>query len=401
MLKRIGSVMARVVLVLAVSAALAQQAQEYFEIWTAADPDTDQDSMVSGDHSGLVGWVAVGANGNVQDDQLAGMAAPAVQRGTRFIWSFGQCFGGGMFDELVPLGGTQSGTAAARHDETAYYPDPNGVGEDWVNFYVMSMVGGANTARAMAAAAAADDPFGTNPNAARITEVMSSEHPQYFSVGAGADGLTLRQYRRTGIAILWSGQPKIYDRDQIVAALDALVAMGYARDRIFVFYGSGKLQAGHPIVQGHMANFNPPITLRAATRRALGGLFMMKLGAMARCRPDFAFFLANDHGYNTGVNNGNPVPRDGVPNDPNAYDDLDAEDDIGEYGDGDSDMYSLGLEECPCDGMSCEPDAGEPPDAGGPPYPDAGWPPYPDAGVPPSPDAGGPPFPDAGAFPKM
>ncbi|MFL5347149.1 MAG: hypothetical protein ACJ8AT_20380, partial [Hyalangium sp.] len=340
---------------------------EFFEIWAAGNPVTNQDSAVTGARSGLVGWRLVGAAGNVRDDQLAGMAAPAVQGGTRFIWAFGQCFGGGMFDELVALGGTQSGTSASRHNETSRYPKrpPNGVGHDWVTRYLGAMAAG-NTARTTAASAAANDPFGTNPGAPRFMEVMGTEHPQYFSVGAGADNQML--FQAGGIAILWSGQPTIYDRDQIVAALGKLVAMGYTRDRIFVYYGSGRLRQNHPIVQGHIINpatgmlLNPPITLRAATQNALSGLFAMRFGPNAQCKPGSVFFLSNDHGFNTSINLGAAAPRGSDIGDPDAYPDPDAEDDYGDYGDGDSGLYGFAMGTCPCDGGVCmPPDAGTPP----------------------------------------
>jgi hypothetical protein len=329
------------------------------------------------------------------------MALPAVQGGTRFIWAFGQCFGGGMFDELVALGGTQSGTSAARHNETSRYPKqpPKGVGHDWVTRYVQAMGGGA-MARATAAFAAANDPFGTNPAAPRFMEVMGTEHPQYFSVGAGADNLTLHQ--AGGLAILWSGQPNLYDRDQIVSALNALVAMGYTRDRIFMFYGAGRLRQNHPIVQGHILDpmgmpLVPGITLRAATLNALDGLFMARFGPAVMCKPSSVFFLANDHGFNTAVNMGDAVPRDGDMGDPNTYEDRDAEDEDGDYGEGDYSQYpdsSMALDACECGLGPCDPR-----DAGTPPWPDAGTPPELDAGTPPELDAGTPPTPDAGPFP--
>jgi hypothetical protein len=389
-------------LVLATLGALAQGMPPFFEVWAAGNANTDQNSLVTGDHSGLVGWKGAGPAGEVWDDDLAAMAMPAVQGGTRFIWAFGQCFGGGMFDELVALGGTQSGTSAARHNETSRYPKrpPNGVGHDWVTRYVMAM-GAAATARPTAAFAAANDPWGTNPGAPRIMEAMGTEHPQYFSVGAGADNLMLHQ--PGGLAILWSGQPNLYDRDQIVAALNQLVAMGYTRDRIFVFYGSGVLRQNHPIVQGHMVDPNtgmplvPSITLRAATLNALDGLFMARFGPAARCKPSSVFFLANDHGFNTAFNMGGAVPRDGDMGDPDTYEDMDAEDEDGDHGEGDSSQYPYSrtaLDACECPLGACEPS-----DAGTPPVPDAGTPPAPDAGTPPAPDAGTPPELDAGTWP--
>jgi hypothetical protein len=332
MSRRTSWIVAGSIVVLTTLGALAQMMPEFFEVWAAGNAITDQDSLMTGDHSGLVGWKGAGAAGDVRDDQLAGMAMPAVMGGARFIWAFGQCFGGGMFDELVALGGTQSGTAAARHNETSRYPKrpPNGVGQDWVTSYVMLHQAG-------------------------------------------------------GLAILWSGQPNLYDRNQIVWALNALVAMGYTRDRIFVFYGSRRLRQNHPIVQGHMG-LNPSITLRAATSNALGGLFMARFAPQVMCKPGSVFFLANDHGFNTAINMGGAVPRAGDMGDPDTYGDTDAEDEDGDYGEGDYSQYpdmGMTLDACECDPSSCEPL-------------DAGTPPEPDAGTPPGPDAGPYPYPYPG-----
>lgn len=409
MSRRMSWMVAGSAVVLATLGALAQGMPPFFEVWAAGNANTNQNSLMTGAHSGLVGWKGAGAAGDVRDDQLAGMAMRAVQGGTRFIWAFGQCFGGGMFDELIALGGTQSGTSAARHNETSRYPKrpPNGVGHDWVTRYVQAMGGGA-MARATAASAATNDPWGTNPGALRIMEAMGTEHPQYFSVGAGADNLLLHQ--AGSLAILWSGQPNLYDRNQIVTAVSALVAMGYTRDRIFVFYGSGRLRQNHPIVQAHMLDpmgrpLVPSITLRAATFNALDGLFMARFAPAAMCKPGSVFFLANDHGFNTAINLGGAVPRAGDMGDPDAYGDPDAEDEDGDYGQGDYYYYSdiRMLDACECGQSPCEPpDAGLPPgpDAGTPPGPDAGTPPMFDAGTPPMFDAGTPPMPDAGALPK-
>ena len=79
----------------------------WYRPWVAGGAG-DQSVAVPVQNSGLVGWRGLAIN-QVQDTDLANIARPAVQmQRVPAVWVFGQCFGGGMFDELNALGRIQS-----------------------------------------------------------------------------------------------------------------------------------------------------------------------------------------------------------------------------------------------------------------------------------------------------
>jgi len=273
----------------------AFSAEVFYETFRPGDPVVDQKVGSPGSHSYLVG--TVGDEG-VRDDEFGrAVALPALKAGASLFLSFGQCFSGGLIDELAPLGGNQFIITSARHSETASYgiPAPAGVDIDFTDAFILAMGDGHNAAESVAERTAAIDPFGPNPNAPRKSEPMGHEHTQYFAAGKGA---TLRpaDFTKRGMAVLWAGMPAERDRVQMHLMIDRLVQMGYDRDRVWLLYADGKADISHPVVRDFIAGRDNPIHLLAATRRQLVGLFAQMFSESYGDRPDFVFLYVGDHG---------------------------------------------------------------------------------------------------------
>jgi len=297
------------------NSALAQQCLDNngnnipcYKMWVA-NGAYDQNSAATGEHSGLVTWDG-GANGWIQDTDFAGAALfkPLVKDdGIPFVWVFSQCFGGGMFDELNGLGGTQSGVSASNFPQPAIYqlPMPLGNGANFSTAYILAIRDGITVAQPMALAAADDDPWGPsrNPDPPRDEFEKDLEQPIYFTTGAAADALDLKGHSKNGAVILWSGRPDIsLDGAEISRLIIEFVSLGYNQNNIWVLYGSGKYSKTKDLV-GIAVNIKklPATQLRAATLKQL------KFVIAAIPKSDFVFFFANDHGYNN--RHGGIVPR--------------------------------------------------------------------------------------------
>lgn len=321
-------------------------AQPFFDSWvpngpldqSSIDIDGNPDNGVQPAHSKLVGRPGVPAKNWVSDTDLGGatMGGLAINNNAEIMWVFGQCYGGGFLDELNALGGKQVAGTAARHDETARYPlfcNAGGVRADWIDAY--AHVFAANiTALDMIDLASTDDPWGTNPGLAmpgacvdnmippyngpallgmRRGEAVNSEHPQFYTIGNGAAikiELTLPQNR---LAILWSGQPNWVDEGQIATMVDKLLAMNHLPSRIFILFRNGKVPPANiggriALNIGAGAGQVPAANVRVAEKCALEKVFNDHYG-VGKPNPELLFFFANDHGANTGQNNGNATPR--------------------------------------------------------------------------------------------
>ena len=315
-------------------------AEQYVVDWTPGQAPLDQSQVdtepepgIQPAHSGLVGWG--GGAANVSDTDLAAMAHPALPAPgggggcTGFIWMFGTCYGGGMFDELHALGGRQAITSASKHDKCAYYPEANG--EDFVTTY-KTAIGWAGTRapKVMAEDATRNDPWGPAPTAAQFPRRKNAasrnkEQPQYHRTQGPAEKLRLARVDYTkwpaehvghGIAIIWSGDPYRADRNQVSALIGHLLDIGFKGSQIFLFYGPGRVIPGHVLdakyITGRPAD---PIDLRAAKKTVLQSLFAAMFGA-GKLNPKSVFFLANDHGYNTKVAGGIRLGGGGGSSDP-------------------------------------------------------------------------------------
>lgn len=229
-----------------------------------------------------VGMAAQG-NATVWDTDLANWTNPLMMNQVKTTFAFGQCFGGGMIEDLrnnaAAANSDFSGTSAAQWNEFAFYPRPGGT--DWVDEYIAAAAP-APRVDTIASNAWLNDPFGTAPGK------LGWEHAQWQSVGAG-NAMKLNDAAQANrYAILWSGDPNNTDWAQLSAMYTRLtVGYGYNANKIHILAGMG---AADPLL--------PPALLAAPNLSAatpmnlqmtLGG--MNNLGAM-----DQLFFLANDHG---------------------------------------------------------------------------------------------------------
>lgn len=271
--------------------ALSVEEDVFYELFTKGDATTDQATGAPSSFSTLIGYEGV-----VEDKDFAeAVAAPMLRAGASFFAALNQCYSGGFLNELTALGGNQSLFTSARHTETASYgyPAPEGVDVDSTDAFITALADGKVPGEMVARRTAALDPFGPNPDAARVDEPMGSEHNQYAMVGAGGS-LKPADYAKSGIAVLWAGLPAERDGVQMSLMIDRLIAMGYAPERIWLLYGSGELQPSHEIAQTKIANARP-INLLAATRDNLVDVFTRNFGE-GRPNPDFVFFYVGDHG---------------------------------------------------------------------------------------------------------
>lgn len=265
----------------------------YYELFRPGDAKTDQSAGAPGSHSNLVGH-----KGEVSDVQFAeNVAMPALAAHASLYFVLNQCFSGGFINELANLGGTQSIFTAARHSETARYglPAPGGVDLDSTDTFNIALADGRVPAATVAAESVALNPFGPNPNAKRINELLGSEHAQYFATGGG-DQLKPADYADSGIAVLWAGAPAERDGIQMNHMIERLVAMGFSPEKIWLLYGGGIIERSHPIARAHFEGRSHPIHLQAATQKNLFAVFENNFSRKNPSPPNFVFFYVGDHG---------------------------------------------------------------------------------------------------------
>ncbi|MCW5754956.1 MAG: hypothetical protein KIT24_09655 [Phycisphaeraceae bacterium] len=242
----------------------------------------------------------------IWDDELANYAKPLAMAGVKMAYGFGQCFGGGMIQDLVALGGDISATSATKWSRPAYYREStppaaaapvrpglafaavaNNHNYDWVDSYIQANGGGANHLNA-ANDAWRYDPFGTNPATNRGPNEMGGiEFGQFGQTAAGAAaGFNHGVAAANKFAILYSGKPNAIDGEQIVDAWNMLVGVyGYMPANIQVLYGAGVAPVGAPAAMVGQTVAATDVNMMIAYAN-LGGLTAM----------DQLFFLANDHG---------------------------------------------------------------------------------------------------------
>lgn len=251
-------------------------------------------------------------------DFASKIARFTIADNTKLIWSFSQCFGGGLFDELSLENGVQSGASASRYSETSSYNVLlGGNRETWSSRYFAGIGNGQTPARAIAAFAARNDPWGPAKNPTdppRTTEDPAVENPVYFTTGAAADALALNTAMGPadgGYAIFWSGHPlerqdpanptvKLTpDLDEIVRGVQKLLDNGWNPNRIHIFYFKGVVGAGHRLKGFRQGGMAVNVGIDRASQDKLSALFIdlypanMQLG-----RPKLLFFFVNDHGIN-------------------------------------------------------------------------------------------------------
>ncbi len=263
---------------------------------------------VAGQHSGLVGWKA-----NLDDVTFAQDTITAIVGGNNdyvsipLVYVFGECYGGGMIDDLAAnvAVNPMSIVTASFFNQTASYPINNGNGTDFVWAYVNALaaqVGLNPTAQFLAAQAATDDPFGWSPrpNPARKGEKIGTETPEYWSQSNG-DMIDLeRNANEVNSVILWAGQPEKVDDAQFSQLIVNLLNLGYDKDNIVVFFGSGFYSPMNSALVATMkANNFDPTHLREADPTDFNRvLAQWAFPANVGNPPKFFFFLAADHGCN-------------------------------------------------------------------------------------------------------
>jgi hypothetical protein len=276
-----------------------------FTVWRRGDPATDQRAKAPRQSSGLV-TIERAPNDRLSDLRFSQIVAAHVDTALtmnpdsdfRFVGAFSECYGGGMFDELVSGfdNPTLAGvplllTSASRYDEVAYYPDAMHP-TDW-GWGLHQTLTGTGSALQLAIGAAELDDF----------RIDGSEHPQYIAV-SGGDQIALAD-TTSRIAILWSGRPKRIDREQIRDIILSLVGdHEIAPSRIYVFYGDGNLRANHELrqLQAALAMLTgSQFDIRRANESELLKLFNAAFNGGWASPPRLVFFFANDHGYNTSM----------------------------------------------------------------------------------------------------
>ncbi len=281
----------------------AQANPPYF-VWKAGGRG-DQ-STVANQHSGLVTWTDT-----IDDETFAGEFDDAIDDGGAayaqipLVFVFGECFGGGMIDDLndLPINNPISIVSASFFNQVALYPLAGGNGNDFVWAYVHALANLINpTAQTIAAQAATDDPFGWSPRPtpARNGETRGSETPEYYSWNNGDNTAIVRPANETNAVILWAGRPKQVDDQQLAQMFLNLIARGYNPNNIVVLFASGA-PANSPALVAAMQNVygGNMSHLRPATQAALTNvLTTWAFPAGVQNPPQYVFFMAVDHGCN-------------------------------------------------------------------------------------------------------
>ena len=256
----------------------------YYYPWKALGPG-DQGivrpcPVCPGQHSGLVGW-----NANIDDELFSQYVLVSVASGPYgnipLVFMFGECYGGGMIDDLVRTGlpNPMSMVSASFFNQTASYPIKNGNGFDFVWAYTQALTIPNLTALGAAVQAGRNSPFGwfTNPSPARKGETRGSETAEYYSQNFGDNVVLVAPYAKgEAKVILWAGRPKQQDDLELANIYFLLLQAGYAKENIVALFGSGmpKNSALASIIQAVWNPNNPKgmngaTHLRAATEKQL------------------------------------------------------------------------------------------------------------------------------------
>jgi hypothetical protein len=313
----------------------AQADPPYF-LWTANGPG-DQTTISKlppflVQHSGLVTW----SSANLADSTFANATQRAIKNGgyqtIPLVYVFGECFGGGMIDDLVTAinNNPMSIISAAFFNQKANYPRLFGLqgnGLDFVWPYLSALSSQQNpTAQSVAVQAAKDDPFGwwPNPSPARKGEKLGTETPEYYSQQMGDSILLKRDEGEANRVILWAGQPELVDDEQLGGLIYILVkGLGYKPANIVVYFGAGKYSSDHSqlVLMMEYLGFSKKHLRAANSADFLTNGLAWAFPFRSDDPPQFFFFLAADHGCNNafleadwrkvGVGGG-PVPREGA-----------------------------------------------------------------------------------------
>jgi hypothetical protein len=268
-------------------------------------------------HTGL----STSAGTPIWDDDFANIATPLAVQGVNMTYVFGQCFGGGMVQDIVQIPASVNpiarvnATSAAKWFQPAYYrvpprvpapppPQANNSNTDWVDWYTeMSRpgrggAGGPPTHFESAMNAWWNDPFGNSPNPLRTRgpDETGTEEAQFRETIPGLAALVGHTMNPNGrrYAMLYSGKPNAVDREQILTMYDVLVTgYGYNPADIFVLYGTGAAALGAA---------TPPALAGRVWPATLNDYADQMVAIMGRVATDpnpglnQFFFFSNDHG---------------------------------------------------------------------------------------------------------
>jgi hypothetical protein len=291
------------------------QAAPWYFLWRAGNPG-DQ-STVPGQHSGLVTWIGP----NLDDVQFANLTKMRINANQQaygaipLVYAFGECFGGGMIDELdaAIAANPISIVTAAFFNQRAIYPEDAGNHMDFMRAYINAILASPNiSAQGVAAQASADDPWGWNgkPNPPRSNlEILGAETPEYYSKNNG-DHIDLeRDPSEVNSVIIWAGQPELEDDHQAARLILALVDLGFDPENIVALFASGRPANSPDLVSTMQAlyKFDPPAWGQSHLRPATRAEFDNVLKSWALPRNPFApinlyFFISLDHGCNNAWN---------------------------------------------------------------------------------------------------
>ena len=278
-------------------------------------------STVQGQHSGLVGWPNIVGNNvfytAIDDVTFANAVGTGLSNqdgngndytSVPLVFVFGECFGGGMIDELDAIVSQTTNptsiVSASFFNQRALYPLNEGGNDlDFVWAYYIAL-GTLNnpTAQPVAAQAAANDPFGwgASPSPPRNGEVLGSETPEYYSNNGGDTIALKRNNNEVNRIILWAGIPEATDDYQLSELVKTFLDLGYKKENIVVFFGAGWYTPGNSILVKTMKDTGFKAShLRLASPGDLQTqLDKWALPAGTQNPPKFFFFLAADHGCN-------------------------------------------------------------------------------------------------------
>ena len=215
---------------------------------------------------------------------------------------FGQCYGGGMIDELADAGitCTVSAQSAARHDECSW-------GNSAEDYYLealreileMSPTLPLEEAAELARLRDPRGPYASHP-------ANRKEHPQYHGAGPVSSTVTM-----TGAesfhAVLLAGNPNrarywtgLRDWYNLLTS-----TMGFTDSEINVLYGDGNWPTGNDS-SGTPFPADPGIPISSATRANLTRT-LEEIGGLMNPNEQF-FFWVSDHGGLGAVPTGDPEP---------------------------------------------------------------------------------------------
>jgi len=206
-----------------------------------------------------------------------------------------------------------SATSASKWNQPAWYPEgnannravpmlngaatPNDHYFDWVDSYHIAM-GGATAINA-ANNAWRRDPFGTNTGGAAGNVDQGPgeagrprEHGQYRETNAAARNQNHLGAANTKYAVLYSGQPKDVDAEQMGRVWAQLLGDGYAMANIHVVFGAG----WDPMNPDPIVGMLPVQARNQAVEATVANLISVFAGFNNFDETKKVFFLSNDHG---------------------------------------------------------------------------------------------------------